>query len=171
MAGKLSEVGCPLNLRAGIALHRSVSLRMDSQLEVSDFVIHEFCCGSETSKNSCISKFYRKINMHLINPELNAIYGRLYQSHLENLSHSPKHALKDLNDWQILTYPSILESEVYTSRAIIVYRIHHLCGELEKARQDLEHCLDLIGPHGKSRPKALCSLADVYCDLDEPYKA
>jgi len=156
----------PLHLRAGLVWQQSVSSRLSADFDRSELLIHDFCCRCGKYEDTCIPKFYRQHQPDRVSKRLNALYGRIHGSHLENLVQCEKYdfAIEQVDDWQVPTCPSLLENCVGLYRTVTVSMIFRSQGSFIEARTRLELCLK-FKPQQTNRVRVLCSLADVYYDL------
>lgn len=163
----------PPYIWAEMAYQQSNLLRLAADFDHSERVIHDFCCRCGDHSDKCIPRFYQQFQPDRLSKRLNALYGRLHGSHLENLVQCDKYgpAIEEVDDWRTSSPSSLMECRVLPSRVITVAKIYRSQGLFAEARPRLERCLTVLLPQDTNRCQVLCSLADVYCDLRLPDKA
>ena len=163
----------PSEPHAEMAHQQSNLSRLAANFVQSERFIHDFCCRCGYQSDECIPRFYRQLQPERVSKRLNALYGRLQGSHLENLVQCEKYndAIEEVDDWRTSKYPSLMECRVLPSRAVTIAKIYRSQGMFADARSGLENCLTTLFPQDTNRCQVLCSLADVYCDLRLPDKA
>jgi tetratricopeptide (TPR) repeat protein len=163
----------PLHLQAELALQQSISSRLAANFEHSERVIQDFCCRCACHGQNCISSFFRQLRPDQASKRLNALYGLLHRSHLENLVQCEKYtlAITEVEDWICPDNPSTIEKYVLPSRTVTSCKIFRSRGMYSDARERLELCLRFLHAREPNRFQVLCSLADVYCDLHMPEQA
>jgi tetratricopeptide (TPR) repeat protein len=170
MAAGILRDQSPKYLWGTIAYEQSVLSRLQADFNHSENVIEEFCRRTGNLNNSGLNirDFYHGLQPNSVSKRLNAIYGCLHVSHLENLVQCEKYniAVDEVDDWTPLN-PSAKELRVLSSKQVTVAKIFRSQGRFEDARTTLETCLR----QNVNRIQVLCSLADAYCDLGLPKKA
>ena len=163
----------PSELHAEMAHQQSNLSRLAANFVQSERFIHDFCCRCGVYSDKCIPRFYRQLQPERMSKRLNALYGRLQGSHLENLVQCDKYsdAIEEVDDWRTSKPSSLMECRVLPSRAVTIAKIYRSQGMFADARSRLESCLRTLFPQDANRCQVLCSLADVYCDLRLPDKA
>lgn len=167
----LVDNASPLHLQAEMAYQQSILLRLNANFDHSERVIHDFCCRCRYYNQRCIPSFYQQFQPHRVNKRLNALYGQLHPSHLENLVQCDEYklAIQEVDNWKYPESPLLIETRVLPSRTVTMCKIFRSQGMFPDARERLELCL--LHPQDMNRPQVLCNLADVYCDLTLPEKA
>lgn len=164
----------PEHLQVALAHQKSTLLRIVADWEQSEHVIQEFCRRAAGLDHSGvdIQYFYRHLQPRMENKRLNALFGRLHVSHLENLLQSEhyKSAAEEIEDWEISQKPSLMEQCVLRSKTVVVAKLFRCQGRFQDVIDTLEGCLKLPFPQ-MNRTQLKCSLADAYCDLGLPDKA
>jgi len=175
MAAGILGAYSPEFLWGAIAHAQSVLSRLRADFNDSEHFIEEFCCrsGHLDCSESSIRDFYRRLQPNSVSKRLNAIYGRLHVSHLENLVQCDQYssAVDEVDDWRTSQNPSMMECRVLPGQAVTVAKIHRSQGTFAEAQASLESCLKLLLPQDVNRIQVLCSLADMYCDLGFPEEA
>jgi len=173
MATHFLEDESPPYLQAEMAHQQSNISRLVADFRQSERLIHDYCCRCRDYSDRCIPNFYRHFQSERVSKRLNALYGRLHGSHLENLVQCDTYslAIEEVDDWRTSKPSSLMECRVLPSRTITVAKIYRSQGLFTDARPSLESCLRTLLPQDSNRCPLLCSLADVYCDLHLPDKA
>ncbi|PVH90945.1 hypothetical protein DM02DRAFT_664503 [Periconia macrospinosa] len=168
---ELIDDASPQHLQAEVANQQSILLRLDANFDHSERVIHDFCCRCGDYSQKCIPTFYQRFQPDGVSRRLNALYGQLHRSHLENLVQCDEYklAIQEVDNWQLPGSPSLIETRALPARTLTISKIFRSQGMFPDARRRLELCLD--HPQAMNRSQVLCNLADVYCDLDLPGKA
>ena len=163
----------PLHLQAEMALQRSILFRLGGDFNNSERVIHDFCCHCKDPNPGCLPKFYRQTQAAGLSKRLNALYGLLHRSHLENLVQCEKYelAMEEIDDWQCAQPPSPMELSILPSKTVTSCKVFRSQGFFKNARESLEMCLKFLDPRDPIRSQVLCQLADVYDDLRLPEMA
>jgi tetratricopeptide (TPR) repeat protein len=161
----------PKHLQVALAHQQSTLLRIVADWGRSEHVIQEFCrrtSGLDHSRD-VIQRFYRHLQPSMESKRLNALYGRLHVSHLENLVQSEHYstAAEEIEDWKTSQEPSLMEQCVFRSKAVVVAKLFRCQGHFDKVVLTLEESLKLPF-HQMNRIQLICSLADAYCDLGLP---
>ncbi len=159
----------PLHLQAELAHQQSISSRLSAGFDRSERFIHDFCCQCGSYKETCIPQFYQQLRPEQVDQKLNAAYGRLHRSHLENLVQCDKYksAIEEVDNWQVPKYPSTLETNVRPSLTVTVCKIFRSQGLFLDIRERLELCLGVLEHEDPNKILVLCCLADACCDLAE----
>lgn len=154
----------PLHLHAELALERSISLRLSGHYDESERAIHDFCCLCDQGSDRCLSRFFQRPPLDRT-ARLNALFGLLHRSHLENLVQCDQYQLatSQMCDWTMPDHPSSLELSILPLRTLTSCKILRSQGNFERAREGLEICLK--GQRDASYHQLLCQLLDVYADL------
>ena len=128
----------PPYLRAEMAHQQSNLLRLAANFDHSERVIHDFCCRCGDHSDKCIPRFYHQFGPDRLSKRLNALYGHIHGSHLENLVQYDKYgpAIEEVDDWRTSSSSSPMECRVLLSRAITDHRVF-----LRKPGQDLRGVL------------------------------
>ncbi len=173
MATHFLEDESSSDLHAEMAHQQSNLSRLAANFVQSERFIHDFCCRCRYHSDECIPRFYRQLQPERVSKKLNALYGRLHGSHLENLVQCEQYsaAIEEVDDWRTSKPSSLMEFRVLPSRAVTIAKIYRSQGLFTDVRSRLESCLMMLFPPDTNRCQVLCSLADVYCDLRLPDKA
>jgi tetratricopeptide (TPR) repeat protein len=161
----------PEHLQVALAHQKSTLLRIVADWEQSEHVIQDLCrrtAGLDHSRD-VIQRFYRNLQPSMENKRLNALYGRLHVSHLENLLQSEHYrsAAEEIEDWKISQKPSLMEQCVFRSKTVVVAKLFRCQGRFHDVVHTLEECLKLLFPQ-MNRIQLICNLADAHSDLGSP---
>lgn len=171
LAAKILGDQAPEHLQVALAHQKSTLLRIVAKWEQSEHVIQELCRRTAGLDHSgdVIHRFYRQLQPNMESKRLNALYGRLHISHLENLVQSEHYrtAAKEIEGWKISQEPSLMEQCVFRSKTVVVAKLFRCQGRFHDVVHTLEECLKLPFPQ-MNRIQLICSLADAHCDLGSP---
>ncbi|KAH8587626.1 hypothetical protein B0O99DRAFT_677972 [Bisporella sp. PMI_857] len=161
----------PEHLQVALAHQKSTLLRIAADWNQSEHIIRELCRRTAGLDHSgdVIQYFYRHLQPSMESKILNALYGRLHISHLENLVQSEHYrtAAEEIEDWRISQEPSLMEQCVFRSKTVVVAKLFRCQGRFHDVVHTLEECLKLPFPQ-MNRIQLICSLADAHCDLGSP---
>lgn len=161
----------PEHLQVALAHQKSTLLRITADWNQSEHVIQELCrrTASLDYSGDVIQYFYRHLQPSMESKRLNALYGRLHISHLENLVQSEYYraAAEEIEDWKISQEPSLMEQCVFRSKTVVVAKLFRCQGRFHDVVHTLEECLKIPLPQ-MNRIQLICSLADAHCDLGLP---
>jgi len=151
----------PEYLQVALAHQKSTLLRVAADWDQSEHVIRELCRRTAGLDHSgdVIQYFYRRLQPSVESKRLNALYGRLHISHLENLVQSEhyKTAAEEIEDWKISQEPSLMEQCVFSSKTLVVAKPFRCQGRFHDVVDTLEECLKL--PFSQmNRIQLLCGL-------------
>ncbi|KAF2752574.1 hypothetical protein EJ05DRAFT_295619 [Pseudovirgaria hyperparasitica] len=152
----------PRHLHAEFALQRSIMFRLDGDFKNSERVIHDFCCRCGTPEQSCLSSSFQQRQKRL-----NALYGLIHRSHLENLVQCEQYQLatEHISHWQLTETASPMEWGILPSRTLTTSKIFRSQAAFKCAQESLELCVKFLHPREPARAQVLCQLADVYNDV------
>lgn len=153
-----------LHLEAELILKKSQWLRLKGEYRESEDVIHLFCCGCNSPSSGCMSGFF--LNNNEKESRVNAIYGLLHSSHLENLIQWERYndALQEIDDWKTPGLQAIYAA-ILPYRTLTAAKIFRTLGDLHGAKQRLEACFNGLPVYHSLFHLILCQLTDTYCDL------
>ena len=99
--------------------------------------------------------------------QLNAVYGLLHRSHLENMVQSERYDLAkaQIDNWQMPSTSLPLELSIIPSRAVTSSKIFRSQGDFLAARERLEPRLSALAVHEQIHSQVLCQLVDACSDL------
>ncbi len=170
----------PEHLQVALAHQKSTLLRIIADWEQSEHVIQELCRRTAGLDHSgdVIQYFYRGLQPSMVNKRLNALYGRLHVSHLENLVQSEHYSIaeEEMDDWKTPQEPSLMEQRVFPSRTVVMAKLFRCKGRFRDVVITLQECLELekrlkLPLPQMNRIQLICSLADAHCDLGSPEAA
>jgi hypothetical protein len=135
----------PEHLQVALAHQKSTLLRIVADWKQSEHVIQELCRRTAGLDHSgdVIQYFYRHLQPCMESKRLNALYGRLHVSHLENLVQSEHYrtAAEEIEDWKISQEPSLMEQCVFRSKTVVVAKLFRCQGRFHDVVHTLEECL------------------------------